>query len=106
MENNNLLNFSLEELGGLISGEKTENYRAKQVFRWLHQKLATDFSHMSDLGKALRQDLQKRFVISYPTIQKIQTSKDGTHKFLFRLHDGHSIEAVYIPEKKRITVCF
>ncbi len=105
MANNNLLNFSLEELSGLISPEKTESYRVKQIFRWLHQKLASDFSQMSDVGKTLRENLQHRFVISYPTIQKIQTSKDGTRKFLFRLHDGHSIEAVYIPEVKRSTVC-
>ena len=72
-------------------GEKP--FRARQVYKWLHQNLSTDFSEMSDLSKALRQRLSEEAYITAPEPVDVQISKeDGTRKYLFRLPDDNLVE--------------
>ncbi|MGB3780871.1 MAG: 23S rRNA (adenine(2503)-C(2))-methyltransferase RlmN, partial [Tunicatimonas sp.] len=84
-------------------GEKP--FRAKQIYEWLWQKSATSFAEMTNLSKPLRERLEAHFVIHPVTVQEQQLSSDGTVKFVFRLHDGHLVEGVLIPTKKRMTAC-
>lgn len=86
-------------------GEK--KFRAKQVYEWLWQKSARSFDEMTNLSKALREQLKEKFVINAITEDKVQRSLDGTIKSRFRLHDGHLVESVLIPvpSEKRFTVC-
>ncbi len=86
-----------------VLGEK--QYRASQVMKWIHQKLATSFSQMTDLPKTLRAKLEEEARISVPHIQAIQTAMDGTKKFLMAMHDGLHIESVLIPNEGYDTVC-
>lgn len=72
-------------------------FRAKQLFRWLHQRLATSFDEMTDLKKDFRARLQERAAISGPTIADVKVSTDGTRKYQLETHDGHMIESVFIP---------
>ena len=84
-------------------GEKP--FRAKQIQEWLWQKSATSFAEMTNLSKPLRTQLEAHYAIRPVTIQEEQESHDGTIKFIFRLHDGHLVEGVLIPTKKRMTAC-
>lgn len=86
-------------------GEKP--FRAKQVYEWLWKKSAHSFTEMTNLSKALREQLDERFAIRAITTDQVQHSLDGTIKSRFRLHDGHLIESVLIPvpDERRFTVC-
>jgi 23S rRNA (adenine2503-C2)-methyltransferase len=80
-------------------------YRAKQVVRNLWVAPVTSFDEMTTLPKSMRDQLGQAFQLPRLEIVARQKSKDGTEKFLFRLHDGEAIETVAIPEGKRVTLC-
>jgi 23S rRNA (adenine2503-C2)-methyltransferase len=79
--------------------------RARQIRRWLLVGRATAFEQMSDLPKALRQELAAAFRPLGSEITRHLNSSDGTHKLLLRLHDGQMIECVLMQEADRRTVC-
>ncbi|MGL4789854.1 MAG: 23S rRNA (adenine(2503)-C(2))-methyltransferase RlmN [Anaerotignaceae bacterium] len=90
-----LKSMTMEELEVVISDLGQPKFRTKQVFEWLHQKLVTDFSEMTNLSKALRESLAENYKISKLELVKKQTSeKDGTTKYLFALENDCLIEAV------------
>lgn len=80
-------------------------YRAKQIRRWLYQGRAESFEDMSDLPKALRDQMNKDFTIWTTKVIRHQTSKDGTEKLLLELYDGGRIECVLLREDNRRTIC-
>lgn len=80
-------------------------YRAKQVVRRLWINPAPDFEAMTELPKALREELALAFELPRLQIAARQQSMDGTEKFLFMLSDGQAIESVAIPENDRLTLC-
>jgi len=84
-------------------GEKP--FRAKQLQRWIHQYGASDFDAMTDLAKALRDKLKTRAFISAPKAISDHTSTDGTRKWLLDVGQGNAVEAVFIPEENRGTLC-
>ena len=89
-----------EELGEL----GLPKYRAEQVYRWLHRGV-TDFSQMSDLSKALREELSQKYDIYYAQVERKQVSKDGTVKYLFRLPDGEYVESVLMHYHHGSSIC-
>jgi 23S rRNA (adenine2503-C2)-methyltransferase len=92
----------LEEFFAAI-GEK--KFRATQVMKWIHQLAVVDFQEMNNLSKDLRNQLAESSCVQNLHVSQDQISKDGTRKWLLRLHDGNHIEAVYIPEDDRGTLC-
>ena len=84
-------------------GEK--KFRAHQVMKWIHHRYATDFADMTDLGKALRAKLEERAVVRAPQMLFDKASEDGTHKWLLGMDPKNAIEAVFIPDKGRGTLC-
>ncbi|GIP36736.1 putative dual-specificity RNA methyltransferase RlmN [Paenibacillus sp. J31TS4] len=80
-------------------------FRAGQVFDWLYVKRVTDFDEMSNLPKPLRDKLKEQFL--FVTLDEIarQSSKDGTVKFLFELHDKHAIETVVMKHNYGNSIC-
>ena len=78
-----------------------EPFRAAQIFRWIYTRRVADFAEMTNLPRALREELARRFVIGVPKIVTRTPAPDGTEKFLFELADGARIEAVYIVESKK-----
>jgi len=76
-------------------GEKP--YRARQLFRWLHQKGAASFDEMTDLPRELRERLAARFSLRTLTCAEEHRSADGTIKWKWRTVDGRFIESVYMP---------
>jgi len=82
-------------------------YRAKQVLSWLYLHRVTSFDEMTDLSKELRHVLAERYKIVRPRIVEQQASViDDTRKYLFELSGGATVEAVGLPTKDRLTVCF
>ncbi len=100
-----LKGMTLPELEEFLSRWGKERYRARQVFRWIYQRHADDFSAMTDLSKELRGILAATCRISGFPAERIETSADGTEKYLFRLEDGEAVECVLIPDEGRRTLC-
>ncbi len=101
----NLLDFDLEGLAAYCERHGEKRFRATQLFRWIHQRGASDFSQMTDLAKSLREKLQgSAEVRSLPVVAE-HISTDGTIKWLFDVGAGDAVEAVFIPEDDRGTLC-
>ncbi|MEE0801308.1 MAG: 23S rRNA (adenine(2503)-C(2))-methyltransferase RlmN [Gemmiger sp.] len=80
-------------------------FRAKQIFKWIHQKLVTDFSAMTDQPKTLLEQFGRECTLAAPTIRRRQQSRDGTVKYLLQLSDGNCIETVLMRYHYGNTVC-
>ena len=101
----NLLDFDLNGLAAFCERLGEKRFRATQLFRWIHQRGASEFDQMSDLAKSLREKLKTCATIqALPVISEHQSS-DGTVKWLFDVGGGNAVEAVYIPEDDRGTLC-
>ena len=101
----NLLDFDLEGLTAFCEGLGEKRFRAVQLFRWIHQKGASDFEQMSDLAKSLRGKLAGAAVVQGLPLISEHVSADGTTKWLFDVGGGNAVETVYIPEADRGTLC-
>ena len=101
----NLLDYDLEGLAALCASLGEKRFRAVQLFRWIHQKGADRFDAMSDLAKTLRDKLEHTACIRGPVVTAQQISADGTIKWLFDVGAGDAVEAVYIPQQDRGTLC-
>lgn len=93
------------EMESFLIAMGKERYRATQIMKWIHQRLANSFQTMTNLSGQLREDLTLRTRIALPDVVTTRTSEDGTRKFLFRLQDGSCIETVFIPEEDHDTLC-
>ncbi|MDO4268680.1 MAG: 23S rRNA (adenine(2503)-C(2))-methyltransferase RlmN [Eubacteriales bacterium] len=87
-----------------LLGEKS--FRAKQIYQWLHQKLAAGFDEMSNLSRPLREKLREEFELTCLQAVDVKISRiDGTRKYLFRLGDGNVIESVWMKYHHGDSVC-
>ena len=101
-----LLNdYTIPQLTALMAQLGQPAFRAKQIFRWLHQKRVSSFSQMTDQPKTLLARLEEEFEIVQLQTARRQQSKDGTVKFLFTLPDGNCIETVVMRYTYGNTVC-
>ena len=105
MTRTDLKGMTLPELEEFLARWGKERYRARQLFRWIYQKHADDFAAMTDLSKELRGILAASCRISGFPAERVETSADGTEKYLFRLEDGEAVESVLIPDEGRRTLC-
>jgi len=101
----NLKGLWLEDFQKLLADWKEKPFRARQLASWIYGKRVSDFSQMTDASKSFRERLAKEAYISDLKIVKTETSQDKSIKFLFELEDKETIEAVFIKDKKRNTVC-
>ena len=101
----NLLGLDRTGLEAFFAAIGEKKFRATQVMKWIHQLAVVDFQEMNNLSKDLRNQLAESSCVQNLHVSKDQISKDGTRKWLLRLHDGNHIEAVYIPEDDRGTLC-
>ena len=105
MARSDLKDLSLKELEDFLKANEYPAYHARQIFSWVYQRGAEDFSFMSDVPLNLRNLLESNFYIGRLKLVKRETSRDGTEKFLFSLEDGNAIESAIIPTLKRKTAC-
>ena len=100
----NLLDFDLEGLVAFCGQLGEKPFRAKQVFRWVHQNGVSDPNQMTDLAKAFRAKLASMAEVVAPNVKSQHLSADGTIKWLFDVGNGEAVEAVFIPEADRATL--
>jgi 23S rRNA (adenine2503-C2)-methyltransferase len=84
-------------------GEKA--FRARQVLAWIHQRGAGEFDAMSDIARSLRAKLAQEAAIAAPEVVGDTTAEDGTRKWLLKVDGANAVEAVFIPEPDRGTLC-
>lgn len=101
----NLLDYDLEGLAAFCLELGEKRFRAVQLFRWIHQKGASNFDDMTDLAKSLREKLKVSSEVSALNVLSEHVSSDGTIKWLFDVGMGNAVEAVFIPEDDRGTLC-
>jgi 23S rRNA (adenine2503-C2)-methyltransferase len=101
----NLLDFDLEGLAAFVESLGEKRFRATQLFRWIHQRGARDFGEMTDLARSLRDKLAGSARIEGLPVITQHVSADGTIKWLFDVGGGDAVEAVFIPEDDRGTLC-
>ncbi|TWO16998.1 23S rRNA (adenine(2503)-C(2))-methyltransferase RlmN [Campylobacter lanienae] len=94
----NLLDYTQNELANIIKPK----FRAKQIYEWIYKKNAKSFDEMSNLPKDVRENLKGEFQIDPLSCVRSEISKDGSIKYLFKLHDGKTIESVLLPMKDEI----
>jgi 23S rRNA (adenine2503-C2)-methyltransferase len=104
-----LIGLTREQLRDLLAEHglepKQAKLRAKQLWHWIYNRGATDFTAMTDIAKTMHPWLAERFVIARPDVMEAQKSSDGTRKWLLRSDDGHDYEMVFIPDADRGTLC-
>ena len=93
------------ELKKWVEERGLEPYRGDQIFQWIHSPGIETFDRMTNLAKKWRAKLEEEAFLSRLTAREIETSRDGTRKFLWDLEDGERIESVLIPERGHYTLC-
>jgi len=101
----NLLGLDVDGLRRFFEEQGEKPFRARQVLRWIHQSGEADFSRMSDIARPLREKLAQVACVEAPQIVGDTQAADGTRKWLLKVDQGNAVEAVFIPETKRGTLC-
>ena len=92
-----IYDYTLEELKSQLKPA----FRAKQVYNWLYKKYATSYDDMKNLPKDLIENLKANYKLDVLKMVKKEQSRDGSIKYLFQLHDGHTVEAVLLLMRKK-----
>jgi 23S rRNA (adenine2503-C2)-methyltransferase len=101
----NLLDLDPDALAAWFAAHGHKPFRARQVSRWIHQRFVSSADAMTDLAKPLRTALAAEAEIREPQVLRDDTAADGTRKWLLDAGGGNAVEAVYIPETDRGTLC-
>ena len=106
MDKKDIKSMSLQELKEVAAGYGEKAFRAKQLYEWMHKKLASSYDEMTNLSKAFREKLERDWPYLSLEALEVQVSKlDGTSKYLFRLPDGNVIESVLMKYHHGNSVC-
>ena len=106
LEKIHLTGFSNDELTAFAAQIGEPKYRAKQIFKGLHERRLQEFNEMTDLPKALREKLSETATATILKVESRYVSIDGTRRFLMKTADNYPVETVYIPTENRDTICF
>ncbi len=101
----NLLDFDAHGLTSYFTEMGEKPFRARQLMRWIYREGESDFAAMTDIAASLRVKLTEQACVSVPTIMREELSDDGTRKWLLDVGTGNAVEAVFIPEETRGTLC-
>jgi len=100
-----ILEFTRDKLVSWLTEREIAAYRADQIQKWIYLRQADNFDFMTDLSKDIRSMLSQQFKIGRLETELVETSRDGSSKYLFKLNDGKRIESVLIPERDHYTLC-
>jgi len=95
-----------EELAVFVQDIGEQKYRAKQIFKGLHERRLRLFDEMTDLPKSFREKLNETATATTLKVESRYVSTDGTRRFLMKTHDNLPVETVFIPTENRDTICF
>ena len=100
-----IYDFELSELTELMENNGFKKYNATQIFQWLYRQKVSSFDEMTNISVKLRDWLKENYTCEGLETLKLQVSREGTRKYLFRLHDGSSIESVLMHYDYGDTIC-
>jgi 23S rRNA (adenine2503-C2)-methyltransferase len=101
----NLLGLPNAELVEFFAGLGEKPFRARQLMQWMYQRRVLDFDAMTNLSRDLRGRLNSAACLDLPDVLRREDSGDGTRKWLIDVGGGQAVEAVFIPEPNRGTLC-
>jgi 23S rRNA (adenine2503-C2)-methyltransferase len=101
----NLLGMTRGELEEFAVQLGQPRYRGAQLYHAIYKRRQRDFSQLTDMNRSLREFLAANYEVRYPTIEREFTSKDGAVRYLLGVDAGDAVEAVFMPEENRITLC-
>lgn len=105
VQKTNLMGMPIAKVENFFAEFGEERFRASQTLQWIHQKGILDFESMTNFSKSLRRKLTSIAEVRPPDIVNCEESTDGTRKWLIQLNGGNCVEAVFIPERGRGTLC-
>jgi len=100
-----ILNFEFQDVKDILAEAGLKPFKAKQLWDWVHVKGVLDIDRMLNISKADKAIMTQLFEFDALDISSQQNATDGVIKWLFKLHDGHEVESVFIPEEGRGTLC-
>ena len=105
LEKIDLKSLELDELTALVVKLGDKAFRAKQLYDWMHVKLAENYDAMTNVSKSLKAGLMEKCDYTHLELVQLQVSKeDGTKKYLFKLQDGHTVETVWMKYKHKFAI--
>ncbi len=104
LESRALVGMELPDLQQLLGPEQPA-YRARQLYDALYRKQVANLSEVSNLPQVLRNELLTKGLLGLPAVERRFDSSDGTRRYLLRLQDNRTVEAVLMPEEARDTIC-
>ncbi len=105
MGTTNLVGATLEDIEAVIREMGEPAFRARQIYAGIYRRLSRSWDQFTDLRKQFREKLKEQYVIEYMPVRRVFVSRDGTRRYLFEPAPGQKIEAVFIPEERRDTLC-
>jgi 23S rRNA (adenine2503-C2)-methyltransferase len=106
MVKTDIKSLDLEKLTSYMVSIGEKPFRAKQLYEWMHKKLASDYDEMTNLSKSLKEKLlQSAAFTSLAVVEEKISQIDGTRKYLFGLSDGNIIESVLMKYNHGNSVC-
>ncbi len=100
-----LFGKTIEELRSVVLNEGLPAYTANQISEWLYRHGAESLEEMTNLSKKARELLSAKYTVGLSGPSRASISSDGTKKYLFEVLQNRYIEAAYIPEADRATLC-
>jgi len=104
-EKQNILEIDRSRLIEWLEARRIAPYRADQIIKWIYLRQADRFDQMTDIARDIRSLLNDHFTIRRLQIENIETSSDGSRKYLFKMADAKYVESVLIPERDHYTLC-
>lgn len=100
-----LLGMTLDELQSVVRGLGMPKFAAKQIASWLYDKKVNSIDEMTNLSLKHREALGAEYEVGGVPPVEAMHSVDGTIKYLFQVGEKNFVEAVYIPDDDRATLC-
>lgn len=100
-----LLGKTLSQLQEIVTSLSMPRFTAKQIAQWIYQKRVREIDAMSNISKTHRELLSRHYTVGVSDPAEAAVSQDGTIKYLFRTSTEKLVEAVYIPDGERATLC-
>ncbi len=97
--------MTLPELEEWIVSKGKPRFRAKQIYKWIHEKLVRNVEEMNNIPSDIKDLINEEGLLSVTQVERLISKVDGTNKFIFQLHDGNIIESVLMKYKHGNSVC-
>ena len=105
MDKQPLFGLSLQKIKYVVASLALPSFTATQITDWLYKKHVSSIDEMTNLSKKARELLNEKFIVGLTAPSNVQTSTDGTKKYLYPTATEKFVEAAYIPDEDRATLC-